>query len=124
MKYPILAVFAVGAAFGAASIVSDADQQKGGGSQDRAQDQSHVQQQDMDRLHDKDRIQEQEQEQAKLKDEDIYGYKLMSPEELKQYRERHRLMKTEEERARFEMEHREQMQKRAQALNVKIEDAD
>ena len=126
MKYPILAVLAVGAAFGAASIISDADQQKGGGSQDRAQDQSHVQQHDMDRLHDKDRIQEQEQEQeqTKLKDEDIFGYKLMSPEELHQYRERHRLMKTEEERARFEMEHREQMQKRAQALDVEIEDAE
>jgi hypothetical protein len=33
-------------------------------------------------------------------------------------------MKTEEERARFEMEHREQMQQRARALNVEIEDAE
>lgn len=122
MKYPILAVVAVGVVLGAASIASDAEQQKGGGSQDRAQDQSHVQQQDMDRLHDKERV--REQEQLKLRDEDIYGFKLMSPDELKQYRERHRLMKTEEERARFEMEHREQMQQRARALNVEIEDAE
>jgi hypothetical protein len=122
VKYPILAVVAVGVVLGAASIASDAEQQKGGGSQDRAQDQSHVQQQDMDRLHDKERV--REQEQLKLRDEDIYGFKLMSPDELKQYRERHRLMKTEEERARFEMEHREQMQQRARALNVEIEDAE
>lgn len=122
MRNAILAVFVIGTVLGAAAISSDAEQQKGGGAQDRAQDQSQVRQQDMDRLHDKERIREQEHKQ--LGDEDIYGYKLMSPEEIKQYRERIRLMKTEEEKLRFEATHREEMQKRAQALHVDIEDAE
>ena len=122
MKYSILTVLVAGTVFGVASISSDADQHKGGGSKDAAQDQTHAQQQDMDRLHDKDRI--QQEERMKLKDEDVFGYKLMSPEELNQYRERIRLMKTEEEKNRFEAQHREEMQKRAQALNIEIEDAD
>jgi len=118
MKYSILMVFIAGLVLGTASLSSDADRHKGVGSQDQAQ----VQQQNKDRLHDNERI--QQQEEIKLKDEKIYGYKLMSPEELNQYRERLRLMKTEEERTRFEAQHRDEMQKRAQALNVKIEDAD
>ncbi|MEJ2273137.1 MAG: hypothetical protein P8Y01_00930 [Woeseiaceae bacterium] len=122
MKYPVLAVFFVGMVLGAASITSDADQQKRGGSQDGAQDQSHAEQQDVYRLHNKHRI--REQEPLKLQDEDIYGHKLMSPEELKHYRKRLRLMKTEEEKTRFEAEHRDQMQKRAQALDIEIEDAE
>ena len=48
----------------------------------------------------------------------------MSAEELNQYRERLRLIKSEEERLKFEAQHREEMQKRAQALQIKIEDAE
>ena len=54
----------------------------------------------------------------------IYGGKLMSVEERNEYRERLRLIKTDEEKRRFEAEHREEMQKRAQALQVEIEDAE
>jgi len=108
--------------FAVATVSSDADQQKGGGAQDRAQDQSHVGMQDKDRLHDRDRT--RLQDPAKLKDEEIYGYKIMSAEELNQYRERLRLIKSEEERLKFEAQHREEMQKRAQALKIKIEDAE
>ncbi len=54
----------------------------------------------------------------------IYGEKLMSVEERNEYRERLRLIDYEEERLRIEAQHRKAMQKRAQALQVKIEDAE
>jgi hypothetical protein len=122
MKYSILGVLVAGAVLAVAAISTDADQQKGGGAQDRGRDQSHAGIQDTDRLHDRERI--KLRDPSRLKDEDIYGHKLMSPEELNQYRERLRLLKTEEERLRFESQHREAMQKRAQALDIKIEDAE
>jgi hypothetical protein len=53
----------------------------------------------------------------------IYGGKLMSVEERNEYRERLRLIESDQERARFEAQHREEMQKRAQALQIEIEDA-
>jgi hypothetical protein len=117
-----LAVLVTGAVLAVAAISSDADQHKGGGTQDRAQDQSHVGMQDKDRLHDRERI--QPQDPPKPEDKEIYGYKLMSPEELNRYRERLRLIKTEKERLEFEARHREAMQERAQALDIKIEDAE
>lgn len=99
-----------------------ADQHKGGGAQDRTQDQSQIDMRDKDRLHDRDRV--RLQDPVGLKDEDIYGHKIMSAEELNQYRERLRLTKSEEERLKFEAQHREAMQKRAKALQIKIEDAE
>ena len=54
----------------------------------------------------------------------IYGGNLMSVEERNEYRERLRMIKSEEERTRFETQHREEMQKRAQALQTEIEDAE
>lgn len=121
MKHAILTVLVAGMVLGTASMTSNADQHKGGGSKERAQDPAHVQQQEMDRLHDQERI--RQEERLRLEDEKIYGHELMSPEELNQYRERLRLMKTEEEKARFEAQHREEMQKQAKALNVELEDA-
>jgi hypothetical protein len=115
-------VLLIGAVLGVAAISSDAVQQKGGGAQDRGQDQPQLGMQDKDRLHDRDRT--RLQDPSKLKDEDIYGHKIMSPEELNRYRERLRLLKTKEERVKFEAQHREEMQKRAQALQIKIEDAE
>ena len=53
----------------------------------------------------------------------IYGGNLMSVEERNEYRERLRLIESDEERARFKAQHREEMQKRAQALQIEIEDA-
>ena len=122
MKFPVLAVLLIGAVLGVAAISSDAEQQKGGGAQDRAQDQSSIGMQDKDRLQDRDHT--RLQDPSKLKDEDIYGHKIMSPGELNQYRERLRLIKTKEERVKFEAQHREEMQKRAQAMEIKIEDAE
>lgn len=53
----------------------------------------------------------------------VYGGKLMSVEERNEYRERLRQIESEEERLRFEAQHREEMQKRAEALQIEIEDA-
>jgi uncharacterized small protein (DUF1192 family) len=117
-------VLVTGAVLGVAAISSDADQHKGGGAQDRAEDQSQVgmQDQDKDRLRDKERI--RLRDPSSLKDDEIYGHKLMSAEELNQYRERLRLLKSEEERLKFEAQHREEMQERAKALHIEIEDAE
>ena len=122
MKHSIWPVLVTGTVLAMAGIASDADQHKGGGAQDRVQDQSHVGMQDKDRLHDRDRT--RLQDPTKLKDEEIYGHKIMSAEELNRYRERLRLIKSEKERLKFEAQHREEMQKRAQALQIKIEDAE
>jgi len=54
----------------------------------------------------------------------IYGGNLMSVEERNEYRERLRTLSSDEERARFEAQHRDEMQKRAQALQTEIEDAE
>jgi hypothetical protein len=122
MKYSIWPALVTGTVLALAGIASDAHQHKGGGAQDRVQDQSHAAIQDKDRLHDRDRT--RLQDPTKLRDEEIYGHKIMSAEELNQYRERLRLIKSEEERLKFEAQHREEMQKRAQALQIKIEDAE
>lgn len=122
MKYSIFALLVAGAVLTVAAISTDADQHKGGGAQDRDRDQSHSRIQDTDRLHDRERI--QLRDPSELKDEEIYGHMLMSPEELKQYRERLRLIESEEERLRIEAQHRKAMQKRAKALQIEIEDAE
>jgi len=122
VKFPVLAVLVTGAVLGVAAISSDVDQQKGGGDQDRTQDQSQTGTHDKDRLHDKERI--RLRDPSSLKDDEIYGHKLMSTEELNQYRERLRLLKSEEERLKFEAQHREEMQERAKALHIEIEDAE
>ena len=96
MKFPVLAVLVTGAVLGVAAISSDVDQQKGGGAQDRTQDQSQTGAHDKDRLHDKERI--RLRDPSRLKDEEIYGHELMSSGELNQYREHLRLLKSEEER--------------------------
>jgi hypothetical protein len=54
----------------------------------------------------------------------IYGGNLMSVEERNEYRERLRLIESDEEKTRFEAQHREEMQQRAQALKLEIEDAE
>lgn len=54
----------------------------------------------------------------------IYGGKLMSVEERNEYRETLRNMKSEAEREQFEASHREEIQKRARALQIDIEEAE
>lgn len=122
MKATIITGIVVAVFLALTSMYSDADQHKGRGAQDRAQDQSQAEYQKKEYARHKEY--KQSQDQLQLKDEDIYGHKLMSPEELHQYRERLRAIKTEEERNRFEAQHREEMQIRAKALQIELEDAD
>ena len=57
-------------------------------------------------------------------DSDIYGHELMSVQERNQYREQLRLVESDpEKKTRFEAQHREQMQSRAKAQGVGIDDA-
>jgi len=61
---------------------------------------------------------------APIADEDIYGHEMMSVEERNRYRERMELIGSDaEQRSRFMAEHREQMQARARAQGVTLDDA-
>ena len=72
------------------------------------------------------------QERAQLQGKDlvppgqgaIYGSELMTVQERNQYREQLRHMESEEEREKFQAQHREQMELRAQALKLDIEEAE
>ena len=56
-------------------------------------------------------------------DSDIYGHELMSVQERNQYREQLRLVESDpEKKTRFQAQHREQMQARAKAQGVVIDD--
>lgn len=54
----------------------------------------------------------------------IYGGKLMSVEERNEYRETLRTIRSDAERVQFEARHRAEMQKRARALKIDIEEAE
>ena len=54
----------------------------------------------------------------------IYGGELMSVQERNEYREQLRLVDSDTERQSLQAKHREQMQARARALNIKIEEAE
>ena len=54
----------------------------------------------------------------------VYGGELMTVQERNQYREQLRHMESEEERRKFQAQHREQMDLRAKALELDIEEAE
>ena len=72
------------------------------------------------------------QERAQLQGKDlvppgqgpIYGGELMTAQERNEYREQLRHMGSDEERARFQAKHQEQMKLRAKALELEIEEAE
>ncbi len=72
------------------------------------------------------------QERAQLQGKDlvppgqgpIYGGELMTVQERNKYREQLRQMGSEEEREKFQAQHREQMELRAKALELEIEEAE
>ena len=72
------------------------------------------------------------QERAQLQGKDlvppgqgpIYGGELMTVQERNQYREQLRKMDSEDEREKFQAQHREQMELRAKALELDIEEAE
>ncbi len=125
--------------------------QGGGGDQAHARDRAQVERgqtdHDRDRIRDRDRIHQpamdpaqdkmqerkQVQEQQRIHvpdagngpDSDIYGHGLMSVQERNQYREQLRMVESDpEKKTRFLAQHREQMQARAKAQGVVIDDGE
>jgi Ni/Co efflux regulator RcnB len=105
------------------SMLSYADQGKGAGKAGKPDQQmDHDRYKDKD--HDKDQTHDRDKDNDKDRDQDIYGEELMSPEERSQYREQMRRMESEEERLKFQAQHREKMDARAKALALEIEEAE
>lgn len=82
---------------------------------------------DRDRIHDpaqdRDRVQDRTHapDQASFGDQDIYGHELMSVQERNQYREQLRLVESDpQKKTRFQAQHREEMQVRANAQGVTL----
>lgn len=57
-----------------------------------------------------------------VRDRDIYGYQLMTPEERTEYRGRMRAAQSAEERQRIRAEHHAQMQERAKERGIALPD--
>lgn len=71
---------------------------------------------------DRAQTQTQDQTQEQIRDRDIYGSQLMTPEERAAYHERMRSADTVEERERIRAEHHEQMQARAKERGLSLPD--
>jgi hypothetical protein len=82
------------------------------------QDRDQLRTRDPDRLQtpDQDRLRAQNQ----IRDRDIYGYQLMTPQERNEYRNRMRAATTQQERERIRAEHHAQMQGRAQERGITL----
>lgn len=79
---------------------------------DRDRDQARGHDQDRDRVKDRDRL--HATDPASLRDESIYGSALMSEDEMNQYRNQLMQMESVQARERFQAQHEEKMQARAQ----------
>jgi len=86
---------------------------------------------DRDRMHDRDRVGEHAQDRDRVHDPEhvmpddrpIYGQQMMSVGERNQYREQLRVFGADsEEGTRFQAQHREEMQVRAKARGVNLDD--
>ena len=90
------------------------------------QDRDREQSRDMDREQshdqDKDRSRDQDRDREHMQDRNIYGWQMMTREEMEQYRNRIRNAKTAEEREQIRKEHHEQMVQRAKERGMKLPD--
>lgn len=78
---------------------------------------------DISRAADQDRDQDRNMEQIQLRDQDIYGWELMTLQEREEHRNRMRSFKTEEEREQYRQEHHERLQERARAQGRVLPDS-
>ena len=101
-----LATIAAGLALAAAAVAAQTPSQTP--ATERTRDQAQA------------RTNAQEQAQAKLGDQQIYGYQLMTPAERNVYRDRMRATKTAQERERIRAEHHAEMQVRAKERGVTL----
>ncbi len=72
---------------------------------------------------DQTRDQTQDRTRETLRDQDMYGYQMMTPAERNEYRERMRNARTNEERERIRAEHHERMVQRARERGITLPDA-
>lgn len=72
---------------------------------------------------DQTRDQAQDRTQQTLRDQDMYGYQMMSPAERDEYRNRMRTATTAEERERIRAEHHERMVQRARERGITLPEA-
>ena len=107
------------------------------GPPERAQVERGQQDHDRDRMRDRDRIEEPEHDRDRIQDRthapdtagfndnDIYGHELMSVQERNEYREQLRLVEGDpEKKTQFMAQHREEMQVRAKAQGVNVDNGD
>lgn len=69
-----------------------------------------------------DQAQDRTRAQDQIRDQDIYGYNLMTVQERNEHRAKMRAAKTAEERERIRNEHHERMVARAKERGVKLPD--
>jgi hypothetical protein len=62
------------------------------------------------------------QPRQRIRDRDIYGYGMMTPQERNEYRQRMQQAQTAEERERIRAEHHERMKERAKERGVTLPD--
>ena len=66
--------------------------------------------------------QDQTRARDQIRDRDIYGYQIMTPQERSEFRAKIRAAKTVEERERIRMEHHKQMVERAKKKGITLPD--
>lgn len=69
-----------------------------------------------------DKTQDKAQPRQTIRDRDIYGYQMMTPQERNAFRAKMRAAKTAEERERIRAEHHERMKERAKERGVTLPD--
>lgn len=92
--------------------------------QQQARDQQAAKDQQQAQQKDQAMDQKQQKEMAHTPDQQIYGHALMSVEERNAYREKLRMIDSDDERGKFVAEHREEMQLRADAQGMSLDDED
>lgn len=75
-----------------------------------------------DRAQTRDQVQPQARAQTEIQDQDIYGYRLMTPKERDEHRARMWAAETNQEREQIRREHHDQMVERAKERGVAIPD--
>ena len=103
----------------------------GSGARDQDRDQDRLRDPDQIRLRDQDRLADPDQDRDRQRDrlrEDadlnsdqaIYGWQLMTRQEIAAYRQRLRQLSSVDERSRYREQHRQTMQTRAQQRGVSL----
>ena len=77
---------------------------------------------DQEQTQEQNQIQTRDRDQDRLRDQDMYGWQLMTLEERAEHRAMMRSLNTREEREAYRMEHHKRMQERAREKGVTLPD--